>query len=175
MVGDCENLIKDSYGTAKEKEEFIKALQDKLIGSVENPAQFADQIERESMKVKLEIGYDKEDTIELFSPYLMDLDEKTYRFYFLYQYEFMPNLFINLLDKQFDKCKKILESVLGKDGSEKGKDRLEQFIIHIVEQCYRELVFYTDKNYENLQKLKNQGFLQIVSLQTYLGKPGYAG
>ena len=153
-VGDCENLIKDSYGTAKEKEEFIKALQDKLIGSVENPAQFADQIERESMKVKLEIGYDKEDTIELFSPYLMDLDEKTYRFYFLYQYEFMPNLFINLLDKQFDKCKKILESVLGKDGSEKGKDRLEQFIIHIVEQCYREQFFYTDKNYENLQKIE---------------------
>ena len=33
-------------------------------------------------------------------------------------------------------------------------DRLEQFIIHIVEQCYREQFFYTDKNYENLQKIE---------------------
>ena len=153
-IGDCENLIRDCYGTAKEKEEFIKTLQDKLIGSVENPVQFVDQIERESMKVKLEIGYDSEDTIELFSPYLMDLDEKTYRFYFLYQYKFMPNLFINLLDKQFDKCKKILESLMDKNGLEKGKDRIEQFIIHIVEQCYRERYFYADKNYKNLQKIE---------------------
>ena len=153
-IGDCENLIRDCYGTAKEKEEFIKTLQDKLIGSVENPVQFVDQIERESMKVKLEIGYDSEDTIELFSPYLMDLDEKTYRFYFLYQYKFMPNLFINLLDKQFDKCKKILESLMDKNGLEKGKERIEQFIIHIVEQCYRERYFYADKNYKNLQKIE---------------------
>ena len=153
-IGDCENLIRDCYGTAKEKEEFIKTLQDKLIGSVENPVQFVDQIERESMKVKLEIGYDSEDTIELFSPYLMDLDEKTYRFYFLYQYKFMPNLFINLLDKQFDKCKKILESLMDKNGLEKGKDRIEPFIIHIVEQCYRERYFYADKNYKNLQKIE---------------------
>lgn len=159
-IEDCENLIRDSYGTAKEKKEFIKMLQDKLIGSVDNPTEFSKQIEQGSMKVKLEIGYEKEDIIELFSPYLMDLDEKTYRFYFLYQYKFIPNLFINLLDKQFEKCERTLKGILEKKETEEGKEnsneeaKLEQFVIHILEQCYRGQYFYADKNYENLQKIE---------------------
>ena len=102
-ITTCKKLVRESYKEACDKEKFIKILQDKLIGAVETPAQYAEEIEQKSMKIKLEIGYEGDDIIELFSPYLMDLDEKTFCFYFLYQYKFLPNIFINLLDKKHNK------------------------------------------------------------------------
>lgn len=160
-ITTCKKLVRESYKEACDKEKFIKILQDKLIGAVETPAQYAEEIEQKSMKIKLEIGYEGDDIIELFSPYLMDLDEKTFCFYFLYQYKFLPNIFINLLDKQFDKCENILKQFLEQDEDEEDEkteeyenNKFHQFMIHIIEQCYREQYYYADKDYENLQKIE---------------------
>ncbi len=59
----------------------------------------------------MRVSYKDGEIIELFSPYLMDLDNKIeIAFYFVYEYKFIKNKFINLLKKQFNKMQRDIRS-----------------------------------------------------------------
>ena len=81
---ECIELVRKSYEKFPQKENFIEELRRKLIGTESEEGEYVKQIEDNSMKIKLEVGYQDGEIIELFSPYLMDLEEKTYCFiYFI--------------------------------------------------------------------------------------------
>lgn len=161
-VNQCIELVRTVYKQFPQKESFMEELQKAFVGTEDDDGKYAKQIEDDSMKIKLEVGYQNDDIIELFSPYLMDLDEKTYRFFFMYQYKFFHNIFINLLDKQFDKCENLLNNISDSaaENENKEKERKEKEFIkllgRIIEQCYKGQYYYSDKEYTNLQKFDNE-------------------
>lgn len=64
-----------------------------FMGNENNVPELQAQIENGSMKVKLEIIYKDKESIARFSPYLMDLDKKTYGFFFVFQFKFSHTMF----------------------------------------------------------------------------------
>ena len=70
------NIIKECYEIIGDEKSFIEELEKKFD---EN---FDEEVEKKSLKVRIEVSYKDGEIIELFSPYLMDLDNKTYSFYF---------------------------------------------------------------------------------------------
>ena len=147
------NIIKECYEIIGDEKSFIEELEKKFD---EN---FDEEVEKKSLKVRIEVSYKDGEIIELFSPYLMDLDNKTYSFYFVYEYKFIKNKFINLLKKQFNKCKEILDHL--QTATEDREQQIAEkkilvFLDSILQQSYQHGYYYADKEYSVLQKIEDE-------------------
>ena len=124
-----------------------------------------------SLKVKRKDG----EIIELFSPYLMDLDNKTYSFYFVYEYKFIKNKFINLLKKQFNKCKEILDRLqtVTEDREQHiAEKKILVFLDSILQQSYQQGYYYADKEYSVLQKIEDEKEFQKLFHYKHIWQAG---
>mgnify|MGYP002418235210 FL=1 len=147
------NIIKECYEIIGDEKSFIEELEKKFD---EN---FDEEVEKKSLKVRIEVSYKDGEIIELFSPYLMDLDNKTYSFYFVHEYKFIKNKFINLLKKQFNKCKEILDHL--QTATEDREQQIAEkkilvFLDSILQQSYQHGYYYADKEYSVLQKIEDE-------------------
>lgn len=99
----CENKLEEIYESGIQENDFMNKLNKLFMGNENNVPELQAQIENGSMKVKLEIIYKDKESIARFSPYLMDLDKKTYGFFFVFQFKFSHTMFERLIKNNFDK------------------------------------------------------------------------
>ncbi len=111
-----------------------------------------------AIKIEIELQYNKDDSISLFSDYLMELGDDCTSFFFLFNYEVdMAELnkllglnVINLFEKKNDintfsvsrKTTEINEKI------PELNERFEDFLIEILETALDNNVYFTDTNYE---------------------------
>lgn len=155
----CENKLEEIYESGIRENDFMNKLNKLFMGNENNVPELQAQIENGSMKVKLEIIYKDKESIARFSPYLMDLDKKTYGFFFVFQFKFSHTMFERLIKNNFDKVVIRLERIFKEaelEEKEKKRADLMGVVKEIVDQSYQQKYYYTDKEYANQQPIENE-------------------
>lgn len=155
----CENKLEEIYESGIQENDFMNKLNKLFMGNENNVPELQAQIENGSMKVKLEIIYKDKESIARFSPYLMDLDKKTYGFFFVFQFKFSHTMFERLIKNNFDKVVIRLERIFKEaelEEKEKKRADLMGVVKEIVDQSYQQKYYYTDKEYANQQPIENE-------------------
>ena len=148
------------------KKEFIKSIND-IFKKSKSETTFRELIksfyseERKNkpiaIEIKIEIQYNRDESIALFSDYLMELDDECTSFYFSFNYEINISELIkslsleatNLYDKQYE-----IQQLSRKKG--KNNEKLDVAIkeyndtlFAIFDSKFANVVYFTDKEYKN--------------------------
>lgn len=134
---------------------------------------FDDRSKWTAIKIKIEVQYNKDESISLFSDYLMELGDDCTSFFFLFNYEAdMAELnkllglnVTSLFEKKNEintfsvarKTKEINEKI------DELNERFEDFLIEILETVLENKVYFTDKNYENRQLIGVREFQALFN------------
>ena len=78
ILNQLMGKIKNIFIQENTKEDIMKKIQD-IFGEKEGE-EWAEFIEKRTLELKIVVKYEEDELIEKFSPYLMDLDEQTYKF-----------------------------------------------------------------------------------------------
>lgn len=152
ILNQLMGKIKNIFIQENTKEDIMKKIQD-IFGEKEGE-EWAEFIEKRTLELKIVVKYEEDELIEKFSPYLMDLDEQTYKFFFNVRYEFNHNKFLLLVKKNFEKCDKYLK-VSSKEIEEKNEKFVRQMFLEMLANSYQEKYYYTDIKYENRQQIED--------------------
>ncbi|SDX58847.1 AAA family ATPase [Eubacterium barkeri] len=168
---------------SKLQHDFICSI-DKIYNITANETEFRENIKKEfsienknkwtAIKIKIEVQYDKSESISLFSDYLMELNDTCTGFFFLFNYE------INIAELNkclglnatnlFDKKHEIQELKSNRKTKETSvkltelKVEYEEFLIEIFSEALENRVYFADINYENIEPI---GIREFQSLFNY--------
>lgn len=149
---------------SKIKAEFIRSVE-KLLKESKSETEFRENAKQffsdkskfnsVAIQINIEIQYQKDENISLFSDYLMELDENCTSFYFSYNYEINFTELVkvlslessNLFKKQHTTQKS--KSVANKDKLDEQKVEYEAFLLDIFSSAYINTVYFTDRDYKN--------------------------
>lgn len=134
---------------------------------------FDDRNKWTAIKIEIEVQYNKDESISLFSDYLMELGDDCTSFFFLFNYEADMAELNKLLGLNvtslFEKKNEInIFSVARKTKEINEKiaelnERFEDFLIEILETVLENKVYFTDKNYENRQLIGVREFQALFN------------
>lgn len=126
-----------------------------------------------AIKIKIEVQYDKNESISLFSDYLMELSDTCTSFFFLFNYEIniaelnkrLSLNTLNLLDKKHE-IKKLEESRKTKETSIRLTElqaEYEEFLKEIFDGALENRTYFADKNYENVEQISVREFQSLFN------------
>ncbi|WP_329380049.1 AAA family ATPase [Anaerofustis butyriciformans] len=102
------------------------------------------------ISIKIEVRYNKDESIALFSDYLMELGDNYQSFFFLFNYEIDYLELIKELSLISSKLFALKQNIsLGN----KNNGEYEDILIDVISKVFRTNVYFTDKNYENKSKI----------------------
>ena len=102
------------------------------------------------ISIKIEVRYNKDESIALFSDYLMELGDDYQSFFFLFNYEIDYLELIKELSLISSKLFALKQNIsLGN----KNNGEYEDILIDVISKVFRTNVYFTDKNYENKSKI----------------------
>lgn len=165
-------LLNKHLSTKESKEKKLLAIseelkQEKIFNETDSGKEvnIGEEIKSDSLLINLEVVYDKEENIERFSDFLMDLDDTVQSFFFKITYSFQTDRFINLVDLKFDQLHMRIQKLIGetKDGEKDHRERyLKEMIGALFCDSFQERYYYTDRNYENEQIInENKRFKKL--------------
>lgn len=126
-----------------------------------------------AIKIEIEVQYNKDESISLFSDYLMELGDDCTSFFFLFNYEVDMAELNKLLGLNvtglFEKKNEINTFSVARKTKEINEkiaelnERFEDFLIEILETALENKVYFTDKNYENRQLIGVREFQALFN------------
>jgi Predicted ATP-dependent endonuclease of the OLD family len=126
-----------------------------------------------AIKIEIEVQYNKDESISLFSDYLMELGDACTSFFFQFNYEVDMAELNKLLGLNvtslFDKKREIKALSVTRKTKEINEkigelnERFEDFLIEILEKVLENKVYFTDKNYENKQLIGVREFQALFN------------
>lgn len=126
-----------------------------------------------AIKIEIEVQYNKDESISLFSDYLMELGDACTSFFFLFNYEVDMAELNKLLGLNvtslFEKKREINTLSVTRKTKEINEkiaelnERFEDFLIEILETVLENKVYFTDKNYENRQLIGVREFQALFN------------
>lgn len=165
LQNDFISCINKIYSRTNEETEFRENLKKEF--STEDKNRWT------AIKIKIEVQYDKRESISLFSDYLMELSDTCTSFFFLFNYEInitelnrcLSLNVINLLDKKHEIQK--LE-VGGKTEEERIRlnelqEGYEEFLKEILDGVLENRAYFADKNYENTGQISVREFQSLFN------------
>lgn len=161
---------------------FISSI-DKIYNNSDNEIEFRENVKKEfstenrnrwtAIKIKIEVQYDKNESISLFSDYLMELSDTCTSFFFLFNYEvniveLNKSLSLNAI-KLFNK-KHEIQKLEGNRKTKKVSIKLtelqgeyEEFLKEILDGALENRVYFADKNYENAELISVREFQSLFN------------
>lgn len=156
---------------------------DKIYNNSDNEIEFRENVKKEfstenrnrwtAIKIRIEVQYDKNESISLFSDYLMELSDTCTSFFFLFNYEvniveLNKSLSLNAI-KIFDK-KHEIQKLEGRRKTKKVSIKLtelqgeyEEFLKEILDGALESRVYFADKNYENAELISVREFQSLFN------------
>ncbi len=135
---------------------------------------YKEVLKKRYITVQIEINYENEENIGLFSDYLMDLDSKNKSFYFIYKLRINHRKFENLIEDNKDELKTIWDQykMMAEEeeeatDSEKVEKRLKQrsafelLLMDIYQESLEDYYHYSDKEYKIIQKMTSNSFKEL--------------
>ena len=171
----------------KLQQDFISNINNIYSNSL-NETEFRENIKKQfllddkykwiAIKIKIEVQYDKNESISLFSDYLMELDDTCTSFFFLFNYEIditqlnkvLSLNAISLFDEK-NKNKGLKDAKKNKKSNTKlteSQEKYENLLKEILQNVLKNEVYFTDKNYENQQQMGIKKFQSLFNYN-YLG------
>ena len=175
-----EDISAEYY--SKLQYDFISCI-NKIYNITDKETEFRENVKKEfstennnkwtAIKIKIEVQYDKNESISLFSDYLMELSDTCTSFFFLFNYEvnitelnkLLSLNATNLLDKKHEIQK--LEA-----GRKTNKTRIkltelqaeyEEFLKEIFDGALENRVYFADQNYENAGQISVREFQSLFN------------
>lgn len=175
-----EDISAEYY--SKLQYDFISCI-NKIYNTTDKETEFRENVKKEfstennnkwtAIKIKIEVQYDKNESISLFSDYLMELSDTCTSFFFLFNYEvnitelnkLLSLNATNLLDKKHEIQK--LEA-----GRKTNKTRIkltelqaeyEEFLKEIFDGALENRVYFADQNYENAGQISVREFQSLFN------------
>lgn len=175
-----EDISAEYY--SKLQYDFISCI-NKIYNITDKETEFRENVKKEFsiennnkwtvIKIKIEVQYDKNESISLFSDYLMELSDTCTSFFFLFNYEvnitelnkLLSLNATNLLDKKHEIQK--LEA-----GRKTNKTRIkltelqaeyEEFLKEIFDGALENRVYFADQNYENAGQISVREFQSLFN------------
>lgn len=178
-----EDISAEYY--SKLQYDFISCI-NKIYNITDKETEFRENVKKEfstennnkwtAIKIKIEVQYDKNESISLFSDYLMELSDTCTSFFFLFNYEvnitelnkLLSLNATNLLDKKHEIQK--LEA-----GRKTNKTRIkltelqaeyEEFLKEIFDGALENRVYFADQNYENAGQISVREFQSLFNYKS---------
>lgn len=172
-----DNFLKNLFGILKNEQDemsFRERVKQYLLADKKN--KFI------AINLKIEISYDKTESISEFSDYLMELDDHCTSFYFVFNYEVDLNKLSNKLSNSAIEILEMHKEIVGLKKVSKSKTKKELLTIkqnelsqHLEEMflsTFLGKVYFTDKNFQNetsitisaFQSLFNYNYLKATRL-----------
>lgn len=159
---------------------FIKTLDELLNKSItgtefrENVKQFFSVKENNrpiAIKIEIEVQYSKSESIYLFSDYLMELDDTCTSFYFSFNYEINVSELVKSLSlgaitlhgmkQEVHKLKATRKTKEVRIQLDELKTQYEDFLLEVFDSAFTNVVYFTDKNYENKERIGTKEFQNL--------------
>lgn len=175
-----EDISAEYY--SKLQYDFISSI-NKIYKIIDNETEFRENVKKEfstenkdkwtAIKIKIEVEYNKNESISLFSDYLMELSDTCTSFFFLFNYE----INISELNKRLGlnathlfnikhEIQKLKKSRTNKETSIKLielQEEYEEFLKEIFDEVLENRVYFTDKNYENAEQISVREFQSLFN------------
>ncbi len=173
------------------KDSFIKTLLE-ILKNEQDEMNFRERVKQSfltdknnqfiAINIKIEISYEKTESISLFSDYLMELGDDCTSFFFVFNYEVdlneltnkISNNAIEILEriKEIDNLKKSSRSIANKELRVTKQNELNQYLEEVFLSSLLGKVYFTDKDFQNetsitisaFQALFNYNYLKATRL-----------
>ena len=159
------NCINKIYTKSDKETEFREYIKSEF--SAENKSKWT------AIKINIEVQYNKNESIALFSDYLMELSDTCTSFFFLFNYEINISELnkrlslnaLNLLNKKHE-IEELEESIKTKETSTRLTElqtEYEELLIEIFNGALENKTYFTDINYENAEPISVREFQSLFN------------
>lgn len=157
-----ESLVQ-LYAKSKTENEFREVLK-QFYYDDENKKPIA-------IKIEVEVQYNKNESISLFSDYLMELDEECTSFYFTFNYEINTGYLSKELGLKANAIFDMNKNIKNLEDTRKTekvrsqieilKSEYENFLFEIFDSSFVNSVYFTDKHYKNEEQISVKEFQSL--------------
>lgn len=163
LQDDFINTVTQLHDTSTSETEFRENVKQFFSAKEKN--------ELAAIRIEIEVQYRKDESISLFSDYLMELDDACTSFYFSFNYEIDITELVKLLSlhtpELYNRKQEIYE--LEKIGKTKEKRTLldeliveyRNTLLEMLDSAFTNTVYFTDKNYKNPIKIGINEFQRL--------------
>ena len=165
LQNDFISCINKIYTITDEETEFREIVKKEF--STENKNKWT------AIKVKIEVQYNKNESISLFSDYLMELSDTCTSFFFLFNYEInmaKVNKHISLNTSNLLNKKRKIQELEEGERTEETSEMLtelqaeyEEFLKGILDESLEDRTYFADKNYENTEQISVREFQNLFN------------